>query len=270
MAKLIPIEVGYCTHPMCMAIKGGGLKQGKFPAYSYIIECKNGIWLWDTGYAGRFMKATSWAKLYRAITPVHYDEDQDNLFTQLKKHNIHNSDISGVIVSHFHADHIAGLKDLKHKQIVGSEELIRKHSHKTGLDALMMGFIPELLPQDLMLNWLNIEHWQKTPLPAEFSEFEYGYKFFNQDEIILINLPGHAVGHIGAIIQTNNGPILLASDSAWEIDSISKLRGPSNISFIIQDNKTQYYQTLHKLNKIWKQGIPILLSHNTESNKTHD
>ncbi len=44
------------------------------------------------------------------MTPVYFDPAQ-SLVTQLREQGYVNRDIHGLILSHFHADHIAGLRD---------------------------------------------------------------------------------------------------------------------------------------------------------------
>ena len=75
MARITTFEAGYCTHIACMALKGAGWKVCKFPARSWLLSVGDQHWLWDTGYAEWFERATRQGvfHLYRRITPVHFD-----------------------------------------------------------------------------------------------------------------------------------------------------------------------------------------------------
>lgn len=76
----------------------------------------------------------------------------------------------------------------------------------------------------------------------------------SKGQVILVPLPGHAVGHIGAFILTDNGWVLLASDAAWSPLSYQQLRGPSRIANLLMADSRAYYQTLQRLNHLWRTG----------------
>lgn len=79
---------------------------------------------------------------------------------------------------------------------------------------------------------------------------------------MLVDLPGHAAGHIGAFILTDNGWTLLASDAAWSPLSYQQLRGPSRLANLVMEDANAYYRTLERLNQLWASGnAEILLCH---------
>ena len=112
MAKITVFETGWCTHIGCIALKGAGLKVCKFPARAWLLEVGEKRWLWDSGYSSWFEHYTQSGvfRLYRQVTPVHF-EPQQALVRQLSAHGLAAKDIDAIILSHFHADHIAGLRD---------------------------------------------------------------------------------------------------------------------------------------------------------------
>ena len=100
-------------------------------------------------------------------------------------------------------------------------------------------------------------------LPAELHPFEHGWELPDSNgEIVLVALPGHAAGHLGAFILQDDGWTLLASDAAWCPDNYQKLRGPSRLASLIMDDSAAYYRTLNQLNQLWRGGkVRILLCH---------
>jgi glyoxylase-like metal-dependent hydrolase (beta-lactamase superfamily II) len=81
-------------------------------------------------------------------------------------------------------------------------------------------------------------------------------------EILVVPLPGHADGHTGAFVQTEAGWQLLASDAAWMPESYRDLRGPSELTFVIQKSRRDYYGTLRSLNALHLNGqVRIHLTH---------
>ena len=75
MMNIRVFEVGYCTHPGCVALKGASMKACKFPARAWLIEGNDQRWLFDTGYADHFYDHTRHGiiRFYRAVTPVYFD-----------------------------------------------------------------------------------------------------------------------------------------------------------------------------------------------------
>lgn len=264
MAKISTFEVGYCTHIGCMALKGASFKSCKFPARAYLIEVGDRRWLWDTGYATWFKRYTQAGlfRLYSMITPVYFDP-RESLVTQLREQGYVSGDIHGLILSHFHADHIAGLRDFAKLPFICSGEGWSKTRHLQGVAALRQAFVPGLIPEEFESAVSFIEEFTVKALPAELAPFEKGYQLpGSQGEVLLVPLPGHAAGHIGAFVQTDDGWVLLASDAAWSPTSYQTLRGPSQIANLLMDNATAYYQTLRQLNQLWLGGkCTIWLSH---------
>ena len=65
-------------------MKGAGLRVKKFPARAYLIETRNGLIAWDTGYASHFQEAAQGIyRLYPMVTPIHFD-DSESLRHQLQ------------------------------------------------------------------------------------------------------------------------------------------------------------------------------------------
>lgn len=264
MAKITPFEVGYCTHVGCIALRGARFKVCKFPARAYLIEAAGKRWLWDTGYATWFEHYTRSGifRLYRQVTPVYFDPSEA-LVAQLREQGYAIGDINGVILSHFHADHIAGLRDFIGVNFICSGEGWHKTRSLRGLAALRKAFIPGLIPDAFESSAQFFEGFASVALPAELAPFSWGYALPGAGkQVVLVPLPGHAAGHTGAFVQTEAGWVLLAGDAAWSPVSYQTLRGPSPIVNVVLDNARAYYQTLGDLNQLWQGGKSnILLCH---------
>lgn len=263
MAKIHRFKAGYCTHPTCIAVRGESWQNCQFPAQVFLLESHGRFWLWDTGYANHFMDATASGifKLYRQVTPVYF-EPEESIYQQLKVQGIAPKDLSGLIISHFHADHIAGLKDFPSVSMIASTIGWNGVRLQKGFRALMKGFIPALMPVDFSQRLIGIESFKQVQLDSSLSPLEYAYELPNSHgEILLVPLPGHAVGHYGALILTDGGWQLLASDAAWSYKNYREERFPMKPAHLIMDNVPDFYQTLEILKVLDAKKIPILLSH---------
>jgi glyoxylase-like metal-dependent hydrolase (beta-lactamase superfamily II) len=263
MAKITAFRVGHCTHPSCMVLKGSGLQSQCFPSRAYLIETSQGLYLWDTGYSEHFRDATSHGayRLYPMVTPVSFGA-HDSLHGQLKAYGVQAKDIHTLVMSHFHADHIAGLRDFPNARLLSSSigwEAVRKLS---GLAAVRQAFVPGLLPPDIEARLEFVEAKSSVALPAELAPFTHGWDITGTGDMIVVSLPGHVLGHLGAFVRGDEGWTLLASDAAWLAESYQQLRGPSELSFLIQHNRAAYYATLRKLHALHQSGkVPIRLTH---------
>lgn len=256
MAQLTTFRVGHCTHPACMALKGAGLGSRCFPSRAYLITTTTqGLFLWDTGYTDRFKQATSTGifKLYPWVTPVYFDP-KEALVDQLRAMGVSPRDVHTLILSHFHADHIAGLRDFPQARLMCSQAAWLANKHLKGLAAVRKGFVPALLPDDIESRLTFVEATPASALPGALAPFEVGRDVSGSGEILIVDLPGHAVGHLGAFIRTDGGWVLLATDAAWAPESYQAMTGPSEWSFVFQHDRSLYYQTLRRLHALHLAG----------------
>ncbi|KPW38344.1 MULTISPECIES: MBL fold metallo-hydrolase [Pseudomonas syringae group] len=264
MASITTFEVGYCTHIGCMALQGAGLRVCKFPSRAYLLEVGDRRWLWDTGYANHFQEHTRSGvfRIYSQVTPVYLDAGE-TLLDQLRNAGYAANDIQALIISHFHADHIAGLRDFSHLDFICSGEGWQKTRSLRGIAALKRAFVPGLIPEGFEAALQFVEGFEQVSLSAQLAPFTHGYELPGSDgQIVLVPLPGHAAGHLGAFILTDEGWTLLASDSAWSPLSYQELRGPSVLANVLMDDSKAYYQTLNRLNLLWTAGhVDIRLCH---------
>lgn len=264
MARITVFEAGHCTHPGCVALRGGPWKRCVFPARAYLIEAGQGRWLWDTGYASHFHDHTrsgvfAW---YRRVTPVAFEPPQA-MAVQLRAQGLRPADLSGVVLSHFHADHIAGLRDFAGTRFIchgGGWQQVRRLN---GIAALRQAFVPGLMPEDFETRVDFVERFVAMALPQALAPFTQAWALPGAgDEVLLVELPGHAAGHLGAFVHTDDGWVLLASDAAWSPRSYRERVGPSQLAHLIMDDARAYHRTLDHLHRLHLGGqARIWLTH---------
>ena len=150
MAKITVFETGYCTHIGCMALKGAGLRVCKFPSRAWLLEVGSHRWLWDTGYSSWFEHYTRSGifRIYRQVTPVYFDPKQ-SLAQQLYAQGLVGGDIDAIILSHFHADHVAGLRDFPDVSCICSGEGWQQVRALRGFAALRQALCQDFSPPGL-------------------------------------------------------------------------------------------------------------------------
>lgn len=245
MLTLELLDTGYCVVPEAQVLRGATRRPMECHALVGLIKHPVAGWtLFDTGYAMRLLEATArWPyRLYRLATPLRLSPEWE-LVPQLAARGLRPVDIRRVIVSHFHADHIAGLRDFPAAEIVVSAAALANARKLHGLAALRRGLVPALLPSDLATRARPLAPFDGPILP----QLGPTHDLFGDNSLLLVELPGHARGQIGALVQTNTGPVLLAADSAWTSRSIRELRPPARSTHLVLDDPAAMQATLKAL-----------------------
>src|SRR6185295_1977055 len=87
------------------------------------------------------------SRFYRLMTPVTLHEE-DLVVNQLARFNIRPKDISHVLISHFHADHIGSLHDLKAARYIYLPNAYEHLRNLHDAQGLKHAFMPGLIPND--------------------------------------------------------------------------------------------------------------------------
>lgn len=250
-------SVGYCTHPEFMVKRGGSFSSIKFPALVAQIKYDDKNLLFDTGYGTHFFDATSKfpEKIYALTTPVTLEA---SLFEMIDE------PIDSIFISHFHADHIGGLKDFPDAKLYCAKEAYEvAMGKKSRFTKTRMGILPQLLPDDFEERLTFIEDLPKVDLPESLAPFEKGYLL--EEKFYIIELDGHAEGQYGLVVDDT----FFVSDAVWDIEAITKGLKPNILTHIIFKDAKIYYETIAKLTELHKRN-PALKIVPTHCTKTHE
>lgn len=251
------LDGGYCTHKESMVLKTGRCCETKFPAmFACIHHEKFGYILYDTGYSKRFFEETTHFpySVYAKLTPVHLS-DEDCASAKLKKLSIQPEQINYIIISHFHADHIAAIKDFPNARFIYMQSAYDKLKSKSPFKALLHGFLPGLLPDNFEQRRADVPFSAMTFAENDFKAFD----IFDDGSLTAVELPGHARGQIGLFFSFNDKKIFLIADSCWMSESFEKNTHPSPLTYLIADNRRQYQQTLAKLQAFYLKNPHVII-----------
>ncbi|WP_428241266.1 MBL fold metallo-hydrolase [Gynuella sp.] len=259
------LHVGHCFHPEAIITRGGAWKAQQFPAIVGLFRHPRlGYVLFDTGYAKRFLQATQPfpQRFYRWLTPMHLC-DKQQLQTQLKDQGIASEDIRHIFISHFHADHIAGLLDFPHATYICSRSGLQSMRQRTGISALIKGYLKNLMPVDFEHRVRFIETSPEYQLPVDMAPFSKAYDIFNDGSFLAIELPGHAFGHFGLLTAIGGESVFLIGDACWTEKTLITASRPHPLANLVLSDTHQYYDTIDKLAQLYgyNQSIRIVPSH---------
>lgn len=266
--RLTLLRAGHCTHPEWVVLRGGRRRSVAFPATCALIEHPElGPLLFDTGYAPRFFAAAHpWPYcLYARITPVFVRPDQ-TAAAQLAARGFDPDAVQTVVLSHLHADHLAGLKDFPKARILCPRPAYEAVGSLRGWRALRAGFLPDLMPTDFESRAELIDLDACTvPAPEPFG---YGLDLLGDGSLVGVPLPGHARGQLGVFLETETGRrVLLAADAAWLLRAVREDRPPHPLAHLALDDARAARRTLHRLHRLHAAHpeIAIVPSHCAEA-----
>lgn len=260
--SLTLLRAGQCSHPQAATIRGGSLRPIVFPALAALIRHPSEGWmLFDTGYDARFIDATQPfpERLYRWLTPPDL-KPGEAVAERLAARGIDPGDVRHLILSHFHADHVAGTHHFARAAI---------HCARAGLDPLcragrigklVAGMPQALLPPAMAAHARFFEDAPRVPLPPDLAPFEDGADLVGDGSLLAVELPGHCPGHWGLVAQTDAGWHFLVADAAWSSDAIRRNVPPPAIVANLLGHARRGRETLDRLHRLRTRNPEIAIT----------
>ena len=250
--KLTVLDAGFCTAPEHITRGAGSWRAARLPALFALLEHPRfGAVLFDTGYGMQFFTETRRLplSLYARLTPVTLRES-DLAVQRLARRGLRPEDVRQILISHFHADHIGGLRDFPKAQLLYFPEAWQAVAGRKSWRALQAGFVPGLLPADFDTRGQPLAPSRRRALPPEYAPFTEGVDLFGDESAWAVRLPGHATGQMGLFVHTGNGEhYFLVADACWHSSSYRDGLGPHALANLIFANPDAYRKTLDQLHQ---------------------
>ncbi len=251
-------KAGHCVAGGHHAEQGASKKNIQFNAlFALIKHPEKGYILFDTGYSERFFKATKKFpyQIYGAITKVTVNKKEE-VIHQLKTIGITANEIKYIIISHFHADHIGGLKDFPEAQFICTKIGYKDVKGKSGFSGLKKAFMPTLMPDDFENRCQFIEIETATNVHSDLGKM---IDLFNDGTIKICALDGHALGMIGILVKTNERKVFLVSDAAWLKSNFQDLKLPHPIVKLFFNSWSDFKESLNRIHAFYKNNPKTLI-----------
>jgi N-acyl homoserine lactone hydrolase len=208
----------------------------ELPVASYLVRHPQGNVLFDTGCHPSIAEdaAARWGGLAKLIVPV---GRQDNVIDGLRQVGVAAGDIDVVVCSHFHPDHCGCNVFFARATVV---------CHARELEAARA-------PQAEKVGYLAVEFEH----PQRFDTIEGERDLFGDGRYVLIPLPGHTPGSIGALVRLErSGGFLLASDAVSLRATLDRDQTPKNTW-----NPEALRKTFAEIRRIEASGVTVICGH---------
>jgi glyoxylase-like metal-dependent hydrolase (beta-lactamase superfamily II) len=211
-----------------------------FPCSCILLRHAQGNVLFDSGCHPSVATdaAARWGGLAKSIVPAMAADD--NVLAELGRIGLAPNDIDLVVNSHFHMDHCGCNAFFGRASFI-----VHAHEMEVARD-----------PANEGKGYFRAE-WD-TGLPIETIDAEYDV--FGDERIVLLPLPGHTPGSIGALATLeNSGRFLLAADALSVRVSLERDHAPKN-----SWSGDLFRKSLDEIRRLERQGATVLCGHDPE------
>src|SRR5262245_5727723 len=207
------------------------------PVSCFFIRHGQGNVLFDTGCHPSVAQdaAARWGGLAKLITPIF--DTKENVIEGLRCLGVAPDDVDVVVCSHLHPDH-CGCNEFFRKATVvcHAKEMAAVRAE----NAEQAGYVAA--------DW---DH------PQRFDLIEAERDLFGDDRVVLVPLPGHTPGVIGALVNLDrSGAFLLASDSLNLRENLDRDVIPRNTW-----NRDVAAKTFDEIRRIERGGAMVICGH---------
>lgn len=182
----------------------------------------------------------------RLLGPVIHSEGSP--LALLAAHGYAPNDVTRILVTHLHVDHICYLEAFPNADLV---------THGPAIGGIRHGVFPELLPDDFANRRVPLDGFAKGALPYDLGE---GWDIFGDGTVLGVPLPGHARGHYGLCFNGSR-PMLYAVDAHWLLAGVMEDRAPGFPASLLADDADALGSSVALVRQFARAGGEVVLCH---------
>jgi glyoxylase-like metal-dependent hydrolase (beta-lactamase superfamily II) len=246
--RLSALYAGRMESIAAFAYRGGAYSDTRvFGMGAILVRHPQGNLLFDTGF-GKDVDAhvASMPLLLRATTS--YAKEQ-TVAEQLAAAKVPLEEISRVVLTHAHWDHVSGIPDLEGVQIMVSQEEAAFIESDDPMAALVHSF------KDLAIAPLNYREGPYLGFPSSFDVFADG-------SVVMVPAPGHTPGSTITFVHTEDGRhYALVGDLVWQKEGIDLPAERPWLPRMMVDHDPEAVRGqivhMHRLQQMWPELVIV-------------
>lgn len=207
----------------------------------------------DTGYAPDMMTVTAGPalSLYRRMMPPRFAPDALPEAV-LARHGVSAGQVSDLILTHLHADHVGGLASFPAARIHAAPAVAEMLRHRRF--PARHGVFAELIPPDISE--------RVVPFPAPDRELDGLGRvsdILGDGSVLAVPLPGHASGHCG--LWFPDKALLYATDTAWTLAGLREDRERRLAVALVAEDRRAARHSAERVRGAMAAGMRVALCH---------
>ncbi len=246
--RVSALYAGQMESLAAFAYRGGSFGDTRmFGMGSILVSHPQGNLLFDTGFGKDVDLHVARMPLLMRLTTKYTREP--TVAAQLADAGVPLTDISRIVLTHAHWDHVSGIPDLPGVQIMTSQEEATFIESDDPMAALIHGF------PDLPIAPLNYREGAYLGFPNSFDVFGDG-------SVVMVPAPGHTPGSTITFIHTEDGKhYALVGDLVWQKEGIELPAERPWVSRMLVDKDAAAVRReivhMHRLQKMWPELVIV-------------
>jgi glyoxylase-like metal-dependent hydrolase (beta-lactamase superfamily II) len=229
--------------------------------YALVRHPTVGAILIDTGYTHHALQGPGRSlglRIYgQALRPRLVAAEQP--LAILARFGLAAADIRAVIISHFHADHISGLRLFPQARLIAHGAAWTQVARANYATNARHGIFTELLPTDF---GTRIEAVEAKPYWSQAGDlFGACHDLLGDGSMIAVDLPGHAHGHFGILFPQMARPLLYGVDTQWVAPAMAPGMAPGYPARLIAHDAARIASSTRTLQGFMATGGEVVLCH---------
>jgi glyoxylase-like metal-dependent hydrolase (beta-lactamase superfamily II) len=256
-----------------LILRGGGPKTIRLRVrYGLVIHPRAGPVLIDTGYTPDALAGSHrglMLRLYgKALRPcLNMAEQPEPLLAHF---GLALRDVRAIIVTHFHADHVSGLRLFPNARFIASDSAWARLAQQTWWQRLRHGVFTELLPADFADRLTGLSGLKHVEGDANGCHgLPGGADLFGDGSMLAVDLPGHMDGHFGVLFPALSPPLLYAADAQWLLLAATQERMPGPPASWVASDRRAVAASNQLLRQFIAAGGEVVLCHDPDATR-HD
>lgn len=238
--RLIPLEIGRID--MHMGRVTGADETQSFPVPSWLIEHPQGLVLFDTGMHIDLQTSVDRIGATTAETITPHFAPGEELTARLASRGIDPGDISRIVVSHLHFDHVGGNQEIPDARVI-----VQEAEWASGHDQRMIDYG--------VYNPADYDHGH------DIEQIIGEHDVFGDGSVTCLPTPGHTRGHQSLRVELESGPVVLTGDCVYLESMLDDMVVPTMGS---ERAQAQQRESMRYLASLRDAGCRLLFGHDQD------